>query len=160
MLNGKGNENGIKINRSNQQKKLHVQHMFFLISKKKKTNLHVKNAFCLSLPTVQKRLSTKTSNFIVTLYFYGGIVVCAYPIFCLLCSCSLLFFTAAHFHLAGRQHFSLTHSRFEFSCFCSYKIRFFCFQSLACFFFPNVPTAMRFLPNKTLSCIWVAIHVD
>ena len=44
----------------------------------------------------------KTSNFLVTHYFYGGIVVCAYPIFCLLCSCSLLFFTTAHFHLAGR----------------------------------------------------------
>ena len=46
-------------------------------------------------------------------------------------SCSLLFFTAAHFYLAGRQHFSLSHSRFEFSCFSSYKIRLFCFQSLA-----------------------------
>ena len=35
MLNGKGNENGIKINRYNQQKnRLHVQHTFFLISKK------------------------------------------------------------------------------------------------------------------------------
>ena len=44
---------------------------------------------------------------------------------------SLLFFTAAHCHLAGRQHFSLSHSRFEFSCFSSYKIRLFCFQSLA-----------------------------
>ena len=45
---------------------------------------------------------TETLNFLVTHYFYGGIVVCAYPIFCFLCSCSLLFFTAAHFHLAGR----------------------------------------------------------
>ena len=44
----------------------------------------------------------KTSNFLVTHYFYGGIVVWANPIFCFLCSCSLLFFTAAHFHLAGR----------------------------------------------------------
>ena len=34
-------------------------------------------------------------------------MVYAYPIFCLLCLCSLLFFTAAHFHPAGRQHFSL-----------------------------------------------------
>ena len=35
MLNGKGNENGIKINRYNQQKnRLHVQHTFCLISKK------------------------------------------------------------------------------------------------------------------------------
>ena len=63
--------------------------------------------------------TAKTSNFLVAHYFYGGIVVCAYPIFCFLCSCSLLFFTAAHFHLAGRQHFSFSHRRVEFPCFCS-----------------------------------------
>ena len=40
--------------------------------------------------------TTKTSNFLVTHYFYGGIVVYPYPIFCFPCSCSLLFFTAAH----------------------------------------------------------------
>ena len=93
--------------------------LFFLISKK--TNLHVQHAFCLSLPlfctTTTLFCRTKTSNFLVTHYFYGGIVVCAYPIFCLLCSCSLFFFTAAHFHLVGHQHFSLSDSRFEFSCF-------------------------------------------
>ena len=50
MLNGEGNENGIKINRSNQQKnKLHVQHTFFSNQQKKKTNLHVQHAFCLFL---------------------------------------------------------------------------------------------------------------
>ena len=83
--------------------------LFFLISKK--TNLHVQHAFCLSLPlfctTTTLFCRTKTSNFLVTHYFYGGIVVRAYPIFCFLCSCSLIFFTAAHFHLAGREHFSL-----------------------------------------------------
>ena len=62
-----------------------------LISKKKKkTNLH---AFCLSLPlfctTTTQFCRTKTSNILVTHYFHGGIVACAYPIFCLLCSCSL-----------------------------------------------------------------------
>ena len=131
MLNGDGNENGIKINRSNQKKtngqtnKLHARaaHLFSPICKK--TNLHVQHAFCLFLPlfctTTTLFCRTKTSNFLVTHYFYGGIVVCAYPVFCLLCSCSLLFFTAAHFHLAGRQHFSLSHHRFEFSCFSSYK---------------------------------------
>ena len=134
MLNGDGNENGIKINRSNQQNtNLHVQHTFFLISKK--TNLHMQHAFSLSLPlfctTTTLFCGTKTSKFQVTHCFWGGIVVCAYPIFCLLCSCSLLFFTAAHFHLAGRQHFLLSHSRFEFSCLSSYKIRLFCFQLLA-----------------------------
>ena len=44
---------------------------------------------------------TKASNFLVTHYFYGGIVVCVHPIFCFLGSCLLLVFTAAHFHLAG-----------------------------------------------------------
>ena len=51
MLNGDGNENGIKINRSNQRKKKQIAraaHFFFLICKK--TNLHVQHAFCLSLP--------------------------------------------------------------------------------------------------------------
>ena len=79
--------------------------LFFLISKK--TNLHVQHAFCLSLPlfctTTTLFCWTKSSNFLATHYFYGGIVVSAYPIFCLLCSCSLLFFTAPHFHLAGRS---------------------------------------------------------
>ena len=79
--------------------------LFF--SNKQKTDLHMQHTFCLSLPlfspTTTLFCRTKTSNFLVTCYYYGGIVVCAYPIFCLLCSCSLLFFTAPHFHLAGRS---------------------------------------------------------
>ena len=48
MLNGDGNENGFKTNRSNQQKnKLHVQHTFS--SNQQKTNLHVQHTF-LSFP--------------------------------------------------------------------------------------------------------------
>ena len=123
MLNGDDNENGFKTNRSNQQKtKFHVQHYFS--SNQQKVNLHVQHAF-LSFPlplfftTTTLFCTTKTSNFLVTHYFYGEIVVCAYPIFCFQCSCSLLFFTAAHFHLAGRQHFSFSHRRFEFPCFSS-----------------------------------------
>ena len=77
-----------------------MQHTFFLISKK--SNLHMPHTFCLSLllfcTTTMLFCRTKTSNFLVTHYFYGGIVICACPIFCLLCSCSLLFFIAAHFH--------------------------------------------------------------
>ena len=69
--------------------------LFFSNLNSKKTNLHVQHAFCLSLPlfctTTTLFCRTKTSNFLVTHYFYGGIVVCAYPIFCLLCSCSLFF---------------------------------------------------------------------
>ena len=41
--------------------------------------------------------TTKTSNFLVTHYFYGGIVVCAYQRFFILCSCSLLFFHCCSF---------------------------------------------------------------
>ena len=94
-------------NRSNQQKnKLHVQHFF---------------VFPLSLfcTTTTLFCTTITSNFLVTHYFYREIVVCVCPIFCFQCSCSLLFFTAAHFHLAGRQHFPFSHRRFEFPCFSS-----------------------------------------
>ena len=116
--------------------KLQVQHaLFFLISKK--TNIHVQHAFRPSLPlfctTTTLFRRTKTSNFLVT-HFCGGIVVCAYPIFCLLCSCSLFFFTAAHFHLVGHQHFSLSDSRFEFSCFSSKKFASFVFNHSVQFF--------------------------
>ena len=122
------------ISKKNQKTNCTFSTLFFS-NQQKRTNLHVQHAFCLCLQlfctTTTLFCRTKTSNLLVTHYFCGGTVVCAYPIFCLLCSCSLLFFTAAHFHLAGRQHFSLSHSRFEFSCFSSSKIRLFCFQSLA-----------------------------
>ena len=116
MLNGEGNENGIKINRSNYQKKTNwmCSTLFFIISKKK-PNLYVQHAFCLSLllfcTTTTLLCRTKSSNFLVTHYFYGWIVVSAYPIFCLLCSCSLLFFTASHFHLAGPSLLAASISR-------------------------------------------------
>ena len=88
--------------------------LFFLISKK--TNLHVQHAFCLSLPlfctTTTLFCRTKTSNFLVTHYFYGGIVVCAYPIFCFLCSCSLLFFTGPLLHLADCSVLAASNSHF------------------------------------------------
>ena len=108
--------------------------LFFVISQKKKICTCSTLSFCLSLPlfctTITLFCGTNPSNFLVTQchYFYRGIVACPYPIFCLLCSCSLLFFTAAHFFLAGHYDFSLSHIRFEFSCFSSYKIRLFCFQ--------------------------------
>ena len=93
------------ISQKKKKNKLHVQHNFFLISNK--TNLHVQHAFCFSLPmfctTTTLFCRTKSSKFQVTHYFYEGIVVCAYQIFCPLCSCLLLFFTAPHFHLAGRS---------------------------------------------------------
>ena len=132
MLNEDDNENGFKTNRSNQPKnKLHVQHTFSSNQQKNKF-ARAARFFVFPLPlfctTTTLFCMTKTSNFLVTHHFYGGIVVCAYPIFCFLYSCSLLFFTAAHFHLAGRQHFSFSHRRFEFPCFSSYEIRRLCFQ--------------------------------
>ena len=56
--------------------------------------------------------TAKTSNFLVAHYFYGGIVVIAYPIFCFLCSCSLLFFAGPHLHLAGRSLLAASISHF------------------------------------------------
>ena len=51
--------------------------LFFLISKN--TNLHMQHAFWLSLPlfctTTMLFCRTKTSNFLVTHYFYGEIVI-------------------------------------------------------------------------------------
>ena len=71
--------------------------LFFLISKK--TNLHVQHAFCLSLPlfctTTALFCRTRTSNFLVTHYFYGGIVVCAYPIFSVSCVHVRFYFSLA-----------------------------------------------------------------
>ena len=131
MLNGDDNENGFKTNRSNQLKtNCTCSILFLLISKKQICTCSTLFLFPLPLfcTTATLFCTTKTSHFLVTHYFYGGIVVCAYPIFCFLCSCSLLFFNAAHFHLAGRQHFSFSHCRFEFPCFSSYEICLLCFQ--------------------------------
>ena len=47
-----------------------------------------------------------------------------------MCSC-LLFFTAPHFHLGGRYHFSFSQYRYKISCFYFIEIHLFCFQSLA-----------------------------
>ena len=132
MLNGDDDENSFKTNRSNQQKnKLHVQHT--ISSNQQKLDLHVPHAF-LSFPyryptTTTLFCTTKTSNCLVTHYFYGGIVICAYPIFCFLCSCPLLFFTAFHFHIAGRQHSSFSHRRFEFYVFLPTKFVSFVFSN-------------------------------
>ena len=75
--------------------------LFLLISKKQICTCSTLFFFPLLLfcTTTTLFCTTKTSNFLVTHYFYRGIIVCAYPIFCFLCSCSPLFFSAAHFHL-------------------------------------------------------------
>ena len=103
--------------------------LFLLISKKQICTYST--LFCLSLAVVLPATlfcRTKTSNFLVTHYFYGGIVVCTYPIFCFLCSCSLLFFTAAHFHLATRISHFLT-AAFNFHVFLPSKFVSFVFNN-------------------------------
>ena len=90
--------------------------LFLLISKRRICACSTLAFFVFPLPlfctTTTLFCTTKTSNFLVTHYFHRGIVVCAYPIFCFLCSCSLLFFTAAHFHLAGRSFLAASTSHF------------------------------------------------
>ena len=98
MLNADGNENRIKINRSNQPKKkqhLHVQHTFFE---------HFLPLFC-----------TATMPFCTTFNLYGEIVirVLTHQKFCCFIPVRFYFFTAAHFHLAGLLHFSFSHHRYE-----------------------------------------------
>ena len=133
MINGDDNENGFKTNRSNQQKnKLHVQHTFS--SNQQKPNLHVQHAFlsfpCRCFARLQRcfvRLKLQTSqlhiifmeelSYVLTQYFVSCVHVRFYF------SLPLIFTLLA----ASISH----HSRFEFSCFSSYKIRLFCFQSLA-----------------------------
>ena len=63
---------------------MHLQHFFLSFFA---VVLHDYNAVC----------TTKTSSVLVTHYFYGGVVVCAYQRFCFLCSCSLLFFHCRSF---------------------------------------------------------------
>ena len=59
------------------KKQIDVQHTFFLISKN--INLDVQHPFWLYLPlfctTTMLFCRTKTSNFLVTHYFYGEIVI-------------------------------------------------------------------------------------
>ena len=93
MLNGDDNENGFKLAKKQKTKKTNCtcSTLFLLISEKQICTCST--LFCLSLAVVLTTTTlfctTKTSNFLVTHYFYGGIVVSAYPIFCFLCSCSL-----------------------------------------------------------------------
>ena len=96
-LKGDGNENGIKIKRSNQQKKtLHVQHTFFLISKKKIACFWLSlSLFCM---TTMPFCTTKMSDFIklYSLFSWRNCRTCL-PNFCFPCSCLLLFFHCRSF---------------------------------------------------------------
>ena len=102
MINGDSNENGIKINRSNQQKKFGRAARFFVFLCRCFARLQ-----CHFVPTMT------SSNFLyIYTLFFGGVVVCTYQRFCFLCSCSLLFFHCRSFS-PGRQHFSFFHRCYE-----------------------------------------------
>ena len=118
MLNVDGNENGIKINRSNQQKnKLHVQHTFFSYQQRK-TNLHVQHAFLSFFAVVLHdynavyvRLKRQTSQ--LPIIFMEELSYVLTQCFVFLCSCSLLFFTGPHLHLIdGRSSLAASLSHF------------------------------------------------
>ena len=101
MLNGDGNENSKKNSIGLFSSTLFFVHFFDVV-------LH---GYDVKLPSYTS--------------YEGNVVhVCAHQKFCCLCSCSL-FFTAAHFHLAGHQHFSFSHR--QFSCFSSNQICLLCF---------------------------------
>ena len=69
------------IDLTSKKNKMHVQHTFS--SNKQKTNLHAFLSFpCRCFFTTSTLFcTTKTSNLLDSHYFYGGIVVCAYPMF-------------------------------------------------------------------------------
>ena len=86
MLNGDNNENGFKIiDLISKKTNCTCSTLFLLISKKQICSAACFFVFLLPLfcTTATMFCTTKTSNFLVTHYFYGEIVVCAYPIFCL-----------------------------------------------------------------------------
>ena len=119
MLNGNGNENGTKINRSNQQKK-----------KKKKfarAGHFLNTPFCLSpllfCTTTMPFCTTKTSNFLVTHYFYGEMEELSYVLTKDFVSCvhfRFYSFNAAYFHLVASISHVLT-AAVKFSCFSSHE---------------------------------------
>ena len=109
--------------------KLHAQHTFS--SNQQKANFHVQHAFlsfpCRCFARLQRcfvRLKRQTSQ--LHIIFMEEFSYVVYPIFCFLRSCSLLLFTAAHFHLAGHQHFSFSHPS---PCFSPYEFVSFVFNN-------------------------------
>ena len=126
MLNGDDNENGLKTNRSNQQKnKLHVQHIFY--SNQQKTNLHVQHAFlsfpCRCFARLQRcfvRLKRQTSqlhiifmedlSYVLTQYFVSCVHVCFY--FSLPLIFTLLVASIFHFLTASLNSYGFLPTKF------------------------------------------------
>ena len=135
MLNGDDNENGFKTNRSNNiNKKPNSSCSTLLLLISKKQICTCSTHFCLSLAVVlhdyNAVCTTKTSNFLIAHYFLRKNRRMCLPMqyFVSCVHVRSYFFTAADFHLAGRQHFSFSHRCFEFPCFSSYEICLLCFQ--------------------------------
>ena len=117
---------------SKQKKIAHAAQSFFLLAKNQICTCST--LFCLSLPlfcgTTMPFCMTETSNFLVTDYFYGGII----PVFMF----AFIFFHCRLFSpcwplLIGRQPFSFSQGTadMKLSCFSSNEIRLTCFESLA-----------------------------
>ena len=136
MLNGGGNEDGNKINKSNYQNNTFGTFSFVVI-------LHDYNAVVLH---DEVKLSSYTLFFcegdcrdVLTKNFVVCIPVCFY------------FFTAGHFHPAGRFLLAASISYFRttavnFYCFSSPEIRLLCFKSLALAFL-GYPRKCRYTKN-------------
>ena len=159
MINGDGNENGNKINRSNKQNK-----------SKKKTNLQVPHTFLyisLSLfctASMPLFSTTKMWNFLVTHYLYGVVsrvftkdFVACVPVHFYFFWLPLIFTVHLSFVLLSRSSsFSVIHMSVDIKN-NSEKTRLCC----CCFFFSlKVLVAMRCPAENNSSCIWVAIPVD
>ena len=134
MLSGEGNENGEKA----------TIYRCRVISKK--ATLHVQHTF-FNLCHCFARLQRETSQLHVLWRK------------CRTCSCSL-FFTAAHFHLGDRQHFSFSHHCYKISC-CSFTKKFLlCFLSLAltlcCSFSGRASLACH--PLSLFLCLSLALY--
>ena len=74
---------------------------------------------------------TETNNFLVTHYFYGGIVVFAQQKFCCLCSCSLFFHFCSVLPCWPQAFLMFLTVAMKFLCFSSNKICLLSFKSLA-----------------------------
>ena len=171
MLNGDGDENGIKVNRSNQRKKtnLHVQHtvffffqlaknkcsraarFFFLISKKNKfartALFFVFLSRCLArLQCRFVRMKRQTSSQLLIIFMEELSYILTKDfvsvfMFTFIFSLPLIFTLLA----ASISHF-LT-SAMKFSCFSSNEIFLLCFQSLAPSSFPVIHLSVNIENN-------------
>ena len=173
MLNGEGNENGIKISKKTD---CTCSTLFFLVSKK--TNLHVQHAFCLSLPLFCTPTTlfcrTKTSNFLVTHYFYRGNVLTHYFFswvhvrfyFSLPLIFTLLAASISHCLTAALNYHVFLPTKFVSFVF-NHSLLLFLSNNvqkdttlLLFFLSKSLGGHAIFFPNKTLSYIWVTIPVD